>query len=205
MSSGPQDEQDRQEMARLAGGEDRALNDLMDRYGDRLFQFLVRELQNESEAGDLAEETFVRIYQNRTRFDPRHKFTTWLYAIATNLVRDRYRWRLRHPEISADAQTDKSGADWLAQLSDPAPGPGENLEKAERAQVVRLAIAGLPEELRTPLLLAEYEGLSQAEIGEVLGCSAKAVEMRVYRARQQFRTQLAGVLGDANAGQPAGA
>jgi RNA polymerase sigma-70 factor (ECF subfamily) len=204
MNSGPHDDQDRQDMARLAAGEDRALNDLMDRYTERLFQFLVRELQNQSEAADLAEETFVRIYQNRSRFDARHKFTTWLYAIATNLVKDRYRWRQRHPEISAEAQQDKAGTDWMGQLSDPAPGPGESLEKTERAEAVRRAIAGLPEDVRTPLLLAEYEGLSHAEIGEVLDCSAKAVELRLYRARQRLRVELTEILGEPKASRPAG-
>jgi RNA polymerase sigma-70 factor (ECF subfamily) len=55
---------------------------------------------------------------------------------------------------------------------------------------VRVAVAGLPEELRIPLILAEYEERSQAEIGEILGCTAKAVETRIYRARQQLRTKL---------------
>ena len=205
MNPGSQDEQDRDAMARLAGGEDRALNELMQRYGERLFQFLMRELQNESEAGDVAEEAFVRVYQNRQRFDARHKFTTWLYAIATNLVRDRYRWRSRHPEVSTDAQTDRIESGWFAQLSDPAPGPSETLEKAERAESVRQAIASLPEELRTPLILAEYEGFSQAEIAQVLECSAKAIEMRLYRARQQLRTGLADFLSDTKADHAAGA
>ena len=205
MNPGSQDEQDREAMARLAAGEDRALNELMQRYGERLFHFLMRELQNESEAGDAAEEAFVRVYQNRQRFDARHKFTTWLYAIAANLVRDRYRWRSRHPEVSTDGKTDDTDAGWLDQLSDPAPGPSESLEKAERAVTVRRAVARLPEELRTPLILAEYEGLSQAEIAHVLECSAKAVEMRLYRARQQLRTGLADLLSDTKADRAAGA
>src|SRR5689334_23453104 len=89
-------DQDALDMQRLAAGKDSALNELMARYSQRLFHFLVRELQNESEAADLAEETFVRVYQSRQRFDPSRKFSTWLYAIALNLVRDRLRWRARH-------------------------------------------------------------------------------------------------------------
>jgi RNA polymerase sigma-70 factor (ECF subfamily) len=184
-------------MLRLAQGHDPALSELMERHGQRLFHYLVRELQNETEAADLAEETFVRIYQNRHRYDPAHKFTTWLYAIATNLVRDRYRWRSRHPEVSLDAPTGNQGGDWLAQMPDAGPTPGEKLDRIERARAVRDAVSRLPEDLRTPLLLSEYEGLSHAEIGEVLKCSAKAVEMRLYRARQQLREGLAGLLREA--------
>jgi RNA polymerase sigma-70 factor (ECF subfamily) len=181
-------------MQRLVQGQDSALNDLMDRYRDRLFNFLQRELQNPAEAADLAEETFVRIYTHRGRYDARHKFSTWLYAIATNLVRDRYRWRTRHPEVSIDAHAGETGADWVSHLPDSNPGPAEDLDRTERAEAVREAIAKLPEELRTPLVLSQYEALPHAEIAEILGCSSKAVEMRIYRARQQLREALAGLL-----------
>ena len=75
------DEQDAHDMSRLAKGQEAALNDLMERHAQRLFQYLLRSLQNESDAADLAQETFVRVYQNRARFDAHHKFSTWLYAI----------------------------------------------------------------------------------------------------------------------------
>lgn len=96
-------------MARLAGGHDAALNDLMDRHAERLFHYLVRSLQNEEDAADLAQETFARVCRNRAKFDPNQKFTTWLYAIASNLVRDRYRWRSRHPRVSLEAQDERAG------------------------------------------------------------------------------------------------
>jgi len=194
MNAGSPEEEDRTDMRQLAAGQDRALNRLMLRHGERLFHFLVRELGSESEAADLAEESFVRVYQHGSRFDPERKFSTWLYAIAANLVRDRYRWRSRHPEVSADATGTAAASDWLGQLPDVKPTPREDLEQAERAEAVRTAVGDLPEELKTPLVLAEYEGLSQAEIAEILGCSAKAVEMRLYRARQRLREQLAGLV-----------
>ena len=71
----------------------------------------------------------------------------------------------------------------------------EQMQSAERARLVRRAIAALPEELRQPLILALYQDLSQADIAAALNCSAKAVEMRIYRARQQLRASLAAVLG----------
>lgn len=184
------DEQDSQDMERLASGNDAALNALMERHAGKLFRYLVRSLQNEEDAADLAQETFVKVYQNRTRFDRSQKFSTWLYVIASNLVRDRYRWRSRHPRISIDAECDATGRSFQETLPQQGQLPNESLEEEERAVAVRLAVAALPEELRTPLILAEYEERSQSEIGAILGCTAKAVETRIYRARQRLRESL---------------
>jgi RNA polymerase sigma-70 factor, ECF subfamily len=184
------DEQDSLDMGRLAEGHDAALSDLMARYAEPLFHFLIRQLQSETEAADLAQEAFVRVYQSREKFDSRQRFSTWLYAIATNLCRDRFRWRARHPQVSLDAENEQTGGALSGQLPDAKPAPDESLQKAERAESVRRAVAALPEELRTPLILAEFEERSQAEIAGILQCSPKAVEMRLYRARQQLRERL---------------
>ena len=181
-------------MERLAAGHDAALNELMERHGPKLFNYLVRCLQNEDDATDAAQETFVRVYQNRTKFDPQQKFSTWLYAIATNLVNDRYRYRSRHPQVSLDAENETIGKDFREVLAAENPSPSETIEASERAETVRHAVAALPDELRIPLILAEYEERPQIEIGEILGCTAKAVETRIYRARQQLRASLATLL-----------
>jgi RNA polymerase sigma-70 factor (ECF subfamily) len=184
------DEQDAQDMARLVEGHEAALNELMDRHAEKLFHYLIRSLQDEDDAADLAQETFAKVYHNRSKFDPKQKFTTWLYAIASNLVRDRYRWRSRHPQASLDLENEDTGTSLKENLSTEGPGPDEQMQTEERATAVRNAVAGLPAELRQPLILAIYEGLSQSEIAEVLKCSVKAVETRIYRARQQLRAVL---------------
>ncbi len=177
-------------MARLVRGHDAALNSLMDRHAPRLFNYLLRSLQNQEDAADLAQETFVRVYQNRAKFDAAQKFSLWLYAIASNLVRDRYRWRARHPEKSLDAENGGVGEGLQENLRAPGPGPADGLQAEERAEAVRKAVATLPEELRQPLILSVYEELPQVEIAVILKCSRKAVEMRLYRARQQLRAIL---------------
>jgi RNA polymerase sigma-70 factor (ECF subfamily) len=194
MTPGPTEEQDRADMTRLSAGHDAALNDLMDRHGAKLFHYLVRALQSEDDAADLAQETFCRVYQSRAKYDPKQKFSSWLYAIATNLVKDRYRYRGRHPQISLDAENAEMETSLKERLPDHHSTPSETLLSTERAETVRRAVAALPEELRLPLLLAEYEDQSHAEIGEVLGCSAKAVETRIYRARLRLRQTLAALL-----------
>lgn len=188
------DERDRKDMERLIAGRDAALNELMERHAGKLFNYLIRCLQNEEDAADTAQETFVRVYQNRAKFDTGQRFSTWLYAIATNLVKDRYRHRTRHPQVSLDAENEAAGGDFRESLPGQQPTPGETLASQERAEIVRRAVAALPDELRTPLILSEYEELSHAEIGEILHCSPKAVETRIYRARKQLRVALSALL-----------
>lgn len=197
MSDPGSDAQDAQAMLRLAAGQDAALNDLMERHGPKLFHYLLRSLQNEEDAADLAQETFVRVYQQRARFHSGQRFTAWLYTIASNLIRDRYRWRARHPQVSLDSDNEQTGGSLGELLPAPGAGPGDALQAGERAEAVRQAVAALPEELRQPLILAEYEEQPQAEIGKILGCTAKAVETRIYRARQQLRASLGKLLGGA--------
>lgn len=181
-------------MARLVAGHDAALNDLMERHAEKLFHYLVRCLRNEEDATDLAQETFVRVYQNRARFDASHKFSTWLYVIATNLVKSRYRYRSRHPQVSLDAENEVTGESFRESVAEDNPTPSESLQGAERAEAVRKAVGQLPEELRAPLILSEYEELSHAEIGVILDCTPKAVETRIYRARKLLRENLGWLL-----------
>jgi len=180
-------------MKQLMGGDDSALNELMNRHADRLFHYLLRSLQNEEDAADLAQETFVRVYQNRDRFDPQQNFSTWLYAIASNLVRNRYRWRSRHPQVALDALDEAGGADRSTFLKDGHASPAEELQTDELAGTIRKAVAELPEDLRLVIILSEYEDRSNAEIAQILHCTSKAVEMRLYRARHQLRQKLEAV------------
>jgi RNA polymerase sigma-70 factor (ECF subfamily) len=189
----PDEEQDREDMRHLKEGHEPALNSLMGRHAERLFHYLLRQVQNDSDATDLAQETFVRVFQARERFNPEQKFTTWMYAIATNLVRDRFRWQKRHPQISLHAETDDGGA-MVDRLVDKSAAPDEQMAAEERAGQVREAVASLPEDLRNALILSEYEQLSHAEVGAVLNCTAKAVETRLYRARIQLRERLGKLL-----------
>ena len=190
----PAEERDAADMQRLVNGHDAALNDLMERHSERLFHYLIRHLQNESDAADVAQDAFVRVYQHRAKFDPRQKFSTWLYTIATNLARDRLKWRARHPQVSLDQTVGESDNTMAEVLADSKPSPDQALTANERALAVRDAVAGLPEDLRAPLILAEYETMPHAEIASVLHCSIKAVESRIYRAKQRLRERLKGEL-----------
>jgi RNA polymerase sigma-70 factor (ECF subfamily) len=181
---------DQADMARLAGGQDAALNDLMDRHAAKVFHFLHRMLRNEDDANDLAQETFVRVFQHSSRFDPKAKFTTWLYTIAGNLARNHHRWRSRHPDVSLDAPNQDTGQNLGDVLPATVASPDEATATAERAEVVRAAVQALPDDMREAVILCEWEDLSVADVAAVLESTPKAVESRLYRARQLLREQL---------------
>lgn len=189
------DAQDRADMQRLVAGDDAALDDLMQRHGPAVHRLLVGLLQDPQDALDLAQETFVRVYQARHRFRTRDRFVPWLFTIATNLARNRLRWRQRHPTVTWEALAAQSMDCACASTDRPAPSevepsPAEVLQARERIEAVRRAIANLPVELREALLLCEWEDLSQAEAAAILGTTVKAVESRLYRARQILRAEL---------------
>jgi RNA polymerase sigma factor (sigma-70 family) len=175
-------------MTRLRGGDDNALAPLMARWEVPMKRYLARIVQNAHEAEELAQETFVRLYQSRDRFREGARFSPWLYAIAANLARNRLRWWRRRPAVSLEAWTEFGGE--TADESNAGRAASGAMEQRERAEAVRGAVAALPVELREALVLCEYEGLAQAEAAEALGVTPKAVEMRLYRARAGLRIQL---------------
>ena len=177
-------------MQLLVEGRDSVLNSLMERHSERLFRYLIRQLQNEDDAADIAQEAFVRVYQHRAKFDPRQRFSTWLYTIATNLARDRLKWRSRHPQVSLNQPVGEGDNIMGDAIPDSKPLPDAVLVSNERADAVRDVIATLPEDLRTAIILSEYQLLSNAEIANVLRCSVKAIESRIYRAKQRLRESL---------------
>jgi len=181
---------DRADMGRLAGGHDAALNDLMERHASRVFQFLCRMLGNEDDANDLTQETFVRVFRFRDSFKPDKKFSTWLYAIAANLARNHFRWRSRHPDISFESETGTPGQTLGHAIPSPGTSPREQMLAGERLAAVRAAVGRLPEDQREAIVLCEWEELSVAAAAEALGTTPKAIESRLYRARQALRDQL---------------
>ncbi|RYD69197.1 MAG: sigma-70 family RNA polymerase sigma factor [Verrucomicrobiaceae bacterium] len=179
-------------MQRLRGGEDTALNELMQRWQEPLVAFIYRYTGHHEDAVDLAQETFVRIYESRSRYEPRGRFSTWLFTIASNLCHNHARWRARHPTVSIYAPANGSDGITLEEtLCSPGGTPADTAEREDLASAVREFVQQLPHDLKTALLLFEYQELSHAEIAEVLSCTPKAVETRLYRARNLLRKDLA--------------
>jgi len=181
--SGTGEAQELEAMRLLAEGNDAALNALMDDWSPRVTAMLYRMTGNPAVASDLAQETFVRLYQTCRRFRPGNAtrpFSTWLFGIAANLAKNHLRWKRRHPEASLESVADPLAAD----------NPASSAESAERSAAVSKAVSTLPIDQREVLILSEYEGLSHAEIASVVGCSVKAVERRISHARETLRRDL---------------
>ncbi|YCM43213.1 sigma-70 family RNA polymerase sigma factor [Verrucomicrobiaceae bacterium 227] len=185
------DSSDEELMCSLRNGDDLALNSLMTRWQKPLTAFVLRYTKNTSEASDLAQETFVRIYQQRAKYRQKGKFSTWMFTIAANLCRNHARWKSRHPSVAGleDGQNLPS-----SQSTDPKDSPDLNAIRDDEADKIRQAVQALPHDLRTAILLFEYENLSYAEIARVLACTPKTVETRLYRARQILREKLTPLL-----------
>jgi RNA polymerase sigma-70 factor (ECF subfamily) len=181
---------DRADMERLAAGQDAALNDLMERHATPVFHFLCRMVGNEDDANDLAQETFARVFRARASFRSNEKFSTWLFTIAANLARNHFRWRSRHPNVSLEAETGEAEQTLGSTLPADGPAPNEQALATERAAAVRSAVGKLPEDLREAIVLCEWEELTVAEAAVILESTPKAVESRLYRARQILRERL---------------
>jgi RNA polymerase sigma-70 factor, ECF subfamily len=176
-------------MLRLKNGEDVVLNELMTRWQGPLVAFIYRYIGRQNEALDLAQETFVRIFETRHRYTVRGKFSTWLFTIAANLCRNYLRWRQKQGEpIPETWETDEG--ECPESHSVPEESPDQAAIRSESISLIRAAINKLPHDLKTAILLFEYDGLSYAELSSVLGCSVKAAEMKLYRARQLLRESL---------------
>ncbi|GGE39144.1 RNA polymerase sigma factor RpoE [Marinicauda pacifica] len=163
-------------------GDRYAFDRLMTRDAPRLVRFAISQGLSEDDANDVAQDTFVAVYRNLHRYDPSRPFQTWLFAIARNKLRDHFRRRSVLKWIGAE--------DTLEQIPTDAPSPERQTSDRQALDATEQAIAKLPEGLRIPLLLASIEGLSLSEIGEIMGISAKAAEVRVYRARRKIKSDM---------------
>lgn len=180
------DDEDKNCMADLSAGHDTAMNPIMRRWQDRLIGFIIRMGADHATACDLAQETFVRLYRHRSSYNPRQSFATWIFTIAANLARNHHRWAIRHPEALTDP-SDFTQHD----TPDAASDPHHQVVAKEKLAAVQSAIADLPEDQRETLILSAYEHLSHGEIAAITDTTAKAVELRLYRARKTLRETLA--------------
>lgn len=170
---------------RARSGEEAAFAALVDRYAKPILNFAWRQSGDPTEAEDVAQDVFVRAWQHLNSFNPaKAAFSTWLFQIARNASIDRLRSRKRKPAEPLGGLA--------ANPPSPEAGPDENARRSELGAAIARAVALLPEDQRTSFLLAEYHGQSMREIAAAMACSEKAVENRLYRARQFLRAELKG-------------
>ncbi len=173
----------------LQRGEDEGLNELMARHKEAVFRFTLRYTQNKTDAADLTEETFVKVYFNAQKFQSKARVKTWIFTIAANLCRDRYRMKKRQPYISLNA-IENTSDELSKHLSHKEPTSAQQAEFNEFTAAVEMGINKLPHKLKAPFVLSVLEKHSYIECASILNCSPKAIETRIYRARKLLRQWL---------------
>lgn len=189
MSSAVPEDPDRPLIPAIAEGNERALRELMERHKDKVFRFAYRWVRNESDAEEIAAETFVRVHRHAARYLPRAKVATWIYSITANLCRDHARkaWRRKVFTLFSPARDDGSGGPSPEErIPDPRPTADEDLLRSETTAHVLALVDSLPVKLKAPFVLHVIEEHSQRECAEILGITEKAVETRIYRARKRI-------------------
>lgn len=181
MAALPDFESDAQAVAAALSGHQAGFAWLMERHRASVFRFARGHLGDDDEALDITQECFVSAFAALRRYDEARSFRTWLLAIAVNKCRDWARRRAVRRFFTFALPLEDAFT-----VADSAPGPEDALASRQDAARIRAALAALPANLREPLVLCTVEGLSQLEAGAVLGINRKAVETRIYRARQKL-------------------
>jgi len=174
-------------------GDPMAFSELVRRYGDGMFGYLMKMSKNRQEAEDLFQETFKRVHEKAHTFRG-DKFKSWLFTIATNVAIDGMRRRRRMQVVSLNQRLDCTDQDSeelsAVALADDSCEPSQEAAKAEQAELVRDAIESLPARQRATLVLAYYQQLSYPEVAKVLDCSLGTVKTQMYRALRTLAQKL---------------
>ncbi|HWD92311.1 MAG TPA: sigma-70 family RNA polymerase sigma factor [Verrucomicrobiae bacterium] len=178
-------------MLRVKQGDTVAFAELVEKYKQPVMNLAYRTLRDATEAEDLAQNVFVQVYKSAARYQTTAKFSTWLFTIARNLCLNEIRRRSRHPAESLDAPHPEQEDQPLQQFEDKKTfSPPESLLQGELEQKIERALAELPENQRSALLLCRQDELSYEEIAEVLGCSLSATKSLIHRGRETLKERL---------------
>ena len=180
-------EDDAAVVASFLGGEERAFQELVERYQTRLLNFIYRTIGDREKAEDLVQEVFIRVYRHIHRFDRSKKFSTWVYTIASNLAKNELRNRSRNPLVLFQAiKSNWEDEERPLQFEDTTARPDDLFRKRHLRQLVEETVAQLPEHHRQVIVLRELEGKSYEEIAEITDCNLGTVKSRLNRARNAF-------------------
>jgi len=177
-------------MLRVRDDDAAAFEQLLLRHQSRLITILAHLVGQQSQAEDLAQEVFLRVYRARKRYVPGAKFSTWLFTIANNVARNSQRSMARRPEVNTMVTASGTrSAQPLEQMALAASGlmPTRQLDNVEMAEIVRVAIESLNERQRMAVLLSKFEDMSYADIAEIMEMSPQALKSLLSRARCKLR------------------
>jgi len=178
-------------MLRVKRGDRAAFVALVEKYKQPLHNFIHRTLRDEAEAEDLAQNVFLQVYKSRDRYERTAKFSTWLFTIARNLCLNEIRRRSRHPAEALEETHSENEDQPQRQYEDrKVLLATDNVLHSELAGKIEEALAELPENQRTAILLCRQDELSYEEIAEVLDCSLSATKSLIHRGRETLKEKL---------------
>ena len=192
----PHDDPDVQLMLRFQNGEEGAFQQLFNKHASSVVNFAFRFLGNRARAEEIAQDVFLQVYRWQERYEPKAKFSTWLFKIANNHCLNEVRKGEYRVSIDTlDQPYDGEDEAPTRALPDQEGWPGDELLAAkETADRIKDILSRIPDTQRTALLLSRLEGLSYQEVAGVLGCTEKAVKSLVFRATQSLRVGLKDIL-----------
>lgn len=167
-------------------GDTQAFEQLVLKYQDKIYTLAVRMVRDREEASDLAQEAFLRAWQNLGSFQGNSSFGTWLHRLATNVCLDYLRKQTRRQEIATAVSLDDETAGWM-EPADFSQDPQRKIEEEQLQQAVSKGLEKLPEHHRRPLVMREVAGLSYQEIAGALNVDLGTVKSRIARARMHLR------------------
>ena len=176
-------------------GDTRAFDELVRRYRDKVYRLSFKILRNEDDAAEALQDAFLSAYRGLKNFKAESTFSTWLFRITTNASLMKYRKRRNNLVSLEQSQNPGDGAEAM-QLPDWSAQPLDELLDSETRQVMEEGKALLDEDLRTVFTLRDEEGLSNAEVAEILDLSVAAVKSRLHRARLRLRDRLSRYFAD---------
>jgi RNA polymerase sigma-70 factor (ECF subfamily) len=182
---------------RLRRGDAAAFEELVTERSGEIYGLLFRFTENAEEARDLTQETFLRAFQSIDRFRGEADLRTWIYRIAINQARNRWRWwrrRRRESTVSLDATQGDSNQTLLSTLAESAANPEQETLAHEREVALRAALGKLGQSYREAVILRDIEGFTYEEIATTLGINVGTVKSRLARGRQELRRKLEGSL-----------
>jgi RNA polymerase sigma-70 factor (ECF subfamily) len=173
--------------------DEKAFNEIVNRYGDKIYRLAMRATRNPNDAEDALQEVFITIIEKLGTFHEESKFSTWLYRVTANESYMHLRAEKKYKsDISLEEYVsyEKDGALKGVEMKDCSDGPDEVLQSKEAMEIIEKAVNGLPELSRIVFHLKDIEGLSNGGVAEVLGLSVPAVKSRIHRARLFLRDKL---------------
>ncbi len=177
------DDPDVELMLRFQKGDERAFEELVRKHTRGVLNLVYRYLGDASRAEDISQDVFVKVYRARMKYEPKAKFSTWLYRIAVNHCLNEIRSRKSQPVGTSpinDLLEEPAGRD-----------PDARLRRQELQRAVKAAIDALPENQRMAVILARYQELSYEQIAEAMDMSLEAVKSVLFRAKENLKQKLA--------------